>query len=317
MMLGRKDGLTKAQKEQFIASGTMHLFAINGLHIGVVALSFHALLALLRCPRPVAAVLVLGALWIDVQSTGASPSALRAFVMAAAAETARVCWLPINPLAALSLAAAVLLGADSAALFSASFQLSFGVVFGLILLGVPYADWLQHRFCPYPHAAAMKLTRLQKLRAAVQHHVLGAFGLGAAAAAVSAVSGVEYFGRFAPSGLLANLLLMPVATLVIVAGFAAIVSGLAQLSALSLLFNSAARLLLQALVAALQFIGHLPGASWPLHYRAAWIGPVALCAVLAACLWGYTHAWKPEAGGWTPPFLIAAGTLLLGARFGS
>jgi competence protein ComEC len=316
MMLGRKAGLTPAQQALFAASGTQHLFAINGLHLGIVALSLHALLKLLRCPPLAASALVLGVLWLDVQATGASPSALRAWLMVATVEAAQAFWLPINPLAALSVAAAALLARDPAALFSASFQMSFGVVAGLILLGVPYSGWLQRRYCAYPHAAALQLTRAQKARAAAQHHLLGAFGFGAAAAAVSAITGVEYFGRFAPGGLLANLLLMPLATLVIIAGCAAIVSGLLHVAAATLLFNSAARLLLQAIVAALQTIVQLPGASWTLHYRAAWIGPFALALLLATCLWGYAHCWRSASGGWTPPFLVATGALLLGGRCG-
>ncbi len=317
MMLGRKAGLTPAQQTLFAASGTQHLFAINGLHLGIVALSVHALLKLLRCPPPLASTLVLGVLWLDVQSTGASPSAQRAFFMVATVEAAHAFWLPINPLAALSAAAAVLLAHDPAALFSASFQMSCGVVAGLILLGVPYSGWLQRRYCAYPHASAILLTRAQRARAAAQHHLLGAFGFGAAAAAVSAVTGVEYFGRFAPSGLLANLLLMPLATLVIIAGCAAIASGLLHFAAASLVFNSAARLLLQTIVAVLQAIVQLPGASWTVHYRAAWIGPFALCLLLATCFWGYAHRWHPAKGGWPLPFLVAAGALLLGGRFGS
>lgn len=314
MMLGRKAELDPSQLALFAASGTQHLFAINGLHLGLVALSCHALLKLLRCPRPAGSALVLAVLWIDVQSTGASPSAQRAWVMAAAVEIAHACWLPINPLAALTVAAAALLAREPAALFSASFQMSCSVVAGLILLGAPYASWLQRRFCADPHAAARPSTRLQQARVAAQRHGLGALGFGAAAATVSAITGVEYFGRFSPSGLLANLLLMPLATLVIVAGCAALVSGLLHLSAATFVFNSAARLLLQIIVAALQAIVQLPGASWAIHYRAPWIGPVALAALLATCLWGYAHRWQPARGGWPPPFLVAAGALLLGTK---
>ena len=37
MMLGQKHDLSDEQRGLFMHSGTMHLFAINGLHIGVVA----------------------------------------------------------------------------------------------------------------------------------------------------------------------------------------------------------------------------------------------------------------------------------------
>jgi len=314
MMLGRKTDLTAEQKALFIASGTMHLFAINGLHIGIVALSLHALLSLLRCPRLLGSAVTLAVLWLDVQSTGASPSAVRAFLMAATLETAHALWLPINPLAALTTAAAVMLALDPHEAFGASFQMSFGVVAALALLGVPLSDWLQQRYPPYPFIPVRSLNWLQRARAAAQVHLLGAAGFGAAAAAVSAVTGIEYFGVFAPSGLLANLALMPLAMLVIVAGFASILCGLAHAAVLSVLFNSAGRLLLQTIIAALSLIVQLPGASLTLHYRADWIGPAALCAVLASCFWGYAHDWRRQSGGWWPPFALAGFALLFGAQ---
>jgi competence protein ComEC len=72
MMLGQKHELSDEQDALFMHSGTMHLFAINGLHIGVVAMALHALLAAMRCPRPVAAVVTLAVLWLDVDTSRAN-----------------------------------------------------------------------------------------------------------------------------------------------------------------------------------------------------------------------------------------------------
>jgi competence protein ComEC len=69
MMLGQKQDLSPDQDVLFMRSGTMHLFAINGLHIGVVALALHVMLSLLRCPRILIVVLTLAILWLDVETT--------------------------------------------------------------------------------------------------------------------------------------------------------------------------------------------------------------------------------------------------------
>jgi len=69
MMLGQKHELNLEQNQLFMHSGTMHLFAINGLHIGVVAAALHALLLLARCPRPLVAGLTLAILWVDVDTS--------------------------------------------------------------------------------------------------------------------------------------------------------------------------------------------------------------------------------------------------------
>ena len=72
MMLGQRHELSAGQDQLFMHSGTMHLFAINGLHIGVVALALHALFLLARCPRPLVAVLTLLVLWLDVDTSNGS-----------------------------------------------------------------------------------------------------------------------------------------------------------------------------------------------------------------------------------------------------
>jgi len=71
MMLGQKHELSDEQDAQFMQSGTMHLFAINGLHIGVVAMALHALLAVARVPTGRGGRHA-RVLWLDVDTTGES-----------------------------------------------------------------------------------------------------------------------------------------------------------------------------------------------------------------------------------------------------
>jgi competence protein ComEC len=315
MMLGQKHDLTTSQERRFLLTGTMHLFAINGVHIGVVALSLHALLALARCPRSAGAPLVLALLWLDVDSTGASPSAVRAFLMVAAGEVAWVAWRPSNPLAALSGAALFTLLADPREIHTASFQMSYGVMTALGALGFPLAARLQARFPPYRHVPAVARDRFQRLRASLQIHLLSALGVGAAAALAGAVTGIAFFGLLVPVGIVANLALLPLASLVIAAGVAALVGGCAHAAPAVLLFNRSAGVLLRAITALVALGARLPGGSLPAHYRAAWIGPAALGAFVAACLAGYAGGWRGDRGGFWPPFVIVAIVLLLGVSY--
>jgi hypothetical protein len=54
----------------------------------------------------------------------------------------------------------------------------------------------------------------------------------------------------------------------------------------------------------------------PAHYSAAWIGAVALTALMATLVFGYAVDWKPKRGGWWPPFAVVALTLAFGVKFG-
>ena len=83
MMLGMKSELTRAQEQLFLENGAMHLFAISGLHIGVIAACGHALFLLVRFPKnwiPIPNIALIG---LFVMMTGGAPSAWRALLMIA------------------------------------------------------------------------------------------------------------------------------------------------------------------------------------------------------------------------------------------
>ena len=316
MMLGQKHELSDEQDTLFMHSGTMHLFAINGLHIGVVALALHAVLALLRCPRPVAALLTLGVLWLDVDTTGASPSAVRAFLLVAAYEAGFVLRRPANGLATLGTAALVVLLIEPLALFSASFQMSYGVVLTILCFGVPLGEWLAARWRPFALLPEATWNWWQRLLTGGLRWLAGALGIGIAASLVSAVTGPTFFQVFTPGALGTNLVLVPLAMLVIAAGFASIVTGLVGLVWLNSLFNHAAILVLASVDSLIRLGLRAPGLWWPAQWRAPWVGTLALGALLAAGLAGYAWRWEARRGGWWPPVAVVALALLFGIKWG-
>jgi competence protein ComEC len=316
MMLGEKHELNDEQNDFFVRSGTMHLFAINGLHIGVVAVSLHALLGVLRCRRWLAATVVLAVLWLDVDTTGASPSAVRAFLLVACAEFAFVSRKPANGIASLSAAALCVLLLDPFALFSASFQMSYGVVLTILCLGLPLAECLQARLQPYRSLRKPTWTRRQKIVDSLFRKLWPTLAIGISAALVSAITGPQFFGVLAPLGLFANIVLVPLAALVIVAGVAAIVSALVAVGPATVLFNHAAIVILAVIDWLIRLTVKLPAAWWTAQWRAAWAAPLFLTALLVAVLWGYAHAWKLRAGGWFVPFAVVLAGIVSGVKFG-
>lgn len=298
-----------------IGGNKLQLFAINGLHIGIVAVSLHALLALLRVPRALAAAAVLAVLWLDVDTTGASPSALRAFLMVALLEAPALMRLPSNPLSALAAAALLVALIDPRAVFGASFQMSYGVVAAILTLGLPLGERLGRRLAAYPDLPPARLSRLQRMRVAAHRHFSGALGVGISATLVGSVTGIEYFGLFAPAGLVANLALAPLAALVIVAGFLSICLGLAGAPAASQLLNAASSVLLRAIQGLIALGLRIPHVWLGAHFRASWVGPACLAIILASCLAGYAARWKSQRGGFWPPFAAAALALVFGVKF--
>jgi competence protein ComEC len=316
MMLGQKQEMSEEQQELFMHSGTMHLFAISGLNITVIALSAQILLALLRVPRLAGAAISLAALWLYVDITGASPSAVRAFVMSALFIAAFALRRPGSPLATLATSALLILLFEPMQLFGASFQMSYGIVAVLLLLGAPLTEALLTRwplFAALPEAA---WRWYQWLADQVWRGFLGLIGIGLAASLVSTVSTIQFFQLFTPASLAVNLVLIPLSTLVIGAGFLSLLCGLAGFLAGSVLFNHAGLLLIWLMDFLLRAAMAVPGVYGTARFRAPWMGPAILAAVLATCLAGSAWHWRRERGGFWPPFVLGALLLILGARFG-
>ena len=146
LLLGQRDNLSADLRESFRSTGTSHLLAISGLHVGVVlVLTMAGSAYLLGRKRPYYLLLPLFALWAYALLSGLSPSVVRAAIMGSLYLTAIGVGRPRNVFPALALAAGVMAGLDPAILQHLSFQLSFAAVAGIALLAPPLTSWLQEK----------------------------------------------------------------------------------------------------------------------------------------------------------------------------
>lgn len=212
LTLGIRDGLTPAVRQTFIDSGTAHLLAISGLHVGLLATYLFALihlaarrtlpLAALRDGRPwahpqaIAAAVALTGVATYTLVSGAHTSTRRAAVMIVALLVAPLLGRRSRPGHALALAALLLLCLRPEAVGLASFQLSFAAVAGILLAvgrrgGATAAPW-QRRGMQRAAAWATGLIRAS---------------VGAWLATAPFVW--WHFGQVAPAGLVVNLPAIP------------------------------------------------------------------------------------------------------------
>ena len=143
LVTGKKEAIPLTLRDAFSRAGGSHILAISGLHLSIVALGFvsffYFLLALFPMfliggiAKKAAGILTLVPLLFYGVFSGFSPSTQRAFVMTAIFMFSFLGERENNPLNSLALAAILILIIDSTALFSISFQLSFGALSFIIL----------------------------------------------------------------------------------------------------------------------------------------------------------------------------------------
>ncbi|MBI2498004.1 MAG: ComEC/Rec2 family competence protein [Opitutae bacterium] len=316
MLLGEKAVLSTEQQNAFMRSGTFHIFSISGLHVGAIAGAVYLLFNLLRLPHRPAVVVGLVVLWLYVQITGASPPAMRAFLMIAFLSASRFFRLPGNPLAALTAAALVTLLLDPVQLFSTGFQMSYSVVVALVTMGVPLGKrWL---------AAWRPFALLPPADWRWRHKMLNRSGRGLLRAGAacwvaflaSAPSGIGYFGLFSPGSLVANLVIIPLSSVAMGAGFVSLVVGLAGLAPVSVACNVVAALTLVVMDWLAQHGAGLPGAYFQAHFTRGWMAPAALVLMTAVMLAGASGRWSRRYGGCWPPVAVLGLIFIFGVKFG-
>ncbi|MFM1920097.1 MAG: hypothetical protein RLZZ303_1731 [Candidatus Hydrogenedentota bacterium] len=138
--LGQRQDIDREVNERYIETGTAHMLAVSGLHVGMVFLVLEFLLALfIRDPRARAA-LILVAIGLFTLVTGARVSTLRAAFMIAMYLSARFVRREPDAPTSLSLAAILFLAWNPGLLRDAGALLSFGSVASLLC----YGDRMSH-----------------------------------------------------------------------------------------------------------------------------------------------------------------------------
>lgn len=316
MLLGQKAVLSLEQQNAFMRSGTFHIFSVSGLHVAAIAIALLGVLRLARVSELAAFALGLPILWLYVQVTGGSTPAVRALTMIAFLSAARVLRLPGNALAALAASALLTLLLDPRQLFSTGFQMSYAVVTALVLMGAPLGNkWLEgwHPFASLPK---VNWQRWQRWTEFGGRKILGVFAASWVAFLASTPSTVGYFQLFSPGALFANLLVIPLSSLALAAGFASMLAGLLGLLPVSFLFNRAAAILILVMDWLVRHATAVSGSYFPAQFRVEWLAPAGLAGLIGLLLYGRHVRWAPARGGYWPPFVFVVLLLILGVKFG-
>lgn len=294
MSLGWRTALTGEVAAPFMRSGTMHFFAISGLHIGLVAGIFVILLRVVRVPRGWVGVVAIPLLWFYTAATGWQPSAVRATVMMTLILAAWSLKRPVNILNSLGMAAFLILLWDPQQLFRASFQLSFAVVFSLALVMPPIVDRLQTRVRPDPFLPRELWPRWRRWILEPSYWLVGAVAISFCAWLASLPLIAHYFHLFNPVALLANVPVVACGTLALASCMGSFICG-GWLEPLTVLFNHSAWFFMNCMMAISQWTSDLPGAWQYVRAPAPW-----MMAGWYAVLFGVGTGWfmKPNVRRW-------------------
>ncbi len=262
MTLGWRTGVTQEIYEPFMRSGTMHLFAISGLHIAFIAGILVALLRVLRIPRGGCGLVVIPFLWFYTAATGWQPSAIRSSIMMSVIIGGWALRRPSDLLNSLGAAAFLILLWEPRQIFGASFQLSFFVVLSIALL-LPPIERVRDRLLRFdPLLPAECIPRWRRRMQTALRWLSVSVATSLAAWLGSMPLTAYYFHLLSPVTLLANLVIVPLSSLALASAMGSLVCG-AWAPGVSVVFNHSAWFWMACMVRLSQWATLLPSA---FHY---------------------------------------------------
>ena len=217
LLIGDRSELREETETAFIRSGTMHILAISGLHIGVLA-GFVLLLCRAVGMRSLTTwLLVLGLVYGYAAIAESRPPVMRAVVLCTLVVISKLLGRKSDGLQALGLSALVLLLINPADLFDVGAQLSFLAVAVIFVM----SDWIAERtYVSYQdRLLAGERPLVVRVCTACGRWLLAAYALSTMIWVMTIPVTMRAFHLVSPAGLVVNALLTPVSTLVLCAGY--------------------------------------------------------------------------------------------------
>ena len=279
ILLGLKENIPRSMKRVFACSGTIHVFAISGLHIALLASVMVFIVSTCGVPRYRWFFILAPLLIAYTLATGMRPSAVRATLMALIFFAAPLFGRRFNALSALATAALIVHLFSPAYISDIGAILSFSVMLGLVVLYKPLCyllellfkvDKLQQNAELLAASDELKLAERMNNRIQLISFISGLCAVTVSAWLASMPLCAYYFGRITPGGLIANLVISPCALMLVIAGVLGFVSSFIS-TALAVLFNNAAGFFSLIMMKTAGFISSCPASNFEVSSFPVWL----------------------------------------------
>jgi len=206
MLIGYRADISADMMKAYSEAGVIHIMSVSGLHVGVIYIMITAFIGLFgwfRKNKWLNILIVLLLIWFYALLTGLSASVLRSAVMISFVAFGQAMQRSISPYNSLASAAFLLLVFNPGSIGEIGFQLSFVAVLGILLFQRPiYNTW---------HIRNKWLDKIWQLAC-----------VSLAAQLITLPFILYYFGQFPVYFLVSNIIVVPLSSLVLYAGMAAV-----------------------------------------------------------------------------------------------
>lgn len=289
MVLGYGTDIPYKTRQLFRQSGTVHVFAISGLHVGIVATIVVLVLSITRLSPAIRTLFFSLIIVAYTIATGASPSTIRACIMSLIFYTSILAGRRTMLLSTIAATALITQAINPLQINNIGYILSFVCIIGIALFAPPLVG-LSERLKEAISSARMrrKLAKAEATGGSILEDLdsrlwqsrwkafrelffVKAFleasrqipeGMAVSIAVfIASIPATGYFfGQITPISILCNILVIPLAFFIVITAALSMLSGILSYE-LAIIFNSANIAFTDWLMAIAEFGAGLPGAS--------------------------------------------------------
>jgi competence protein ComEC len=216
LLLGHRESLSRAAAADFVVTGTIHVLAISGLHVGLLAAGLFGVLRCLLVPRGVSIIVVAAIIGLYCMLVGAGTPVVRATLLVWAACLAAIAGRRPATINALAGAAILLVAWRPAEVLSAGAQLSF--LSTAVLVGVAKAIARPRSSDPIERLIERSRSGQERWLRRLGGRTTGLAVSGLAVWLVAAPLVAARFHVVSPIAVLANLLIAPLVPVAMACG---------------------------------------------------------------------------------------------------
>ncbi|NQU08567.1 MAG: DNA internalization-related competence protein ComEC/Rec2, partial [Candidatus Abyssubacteria bacterium] len=294
ILLGERGLLTEEMETWFKNTGTFHVLAISGLHVGLIYLIVS--LALMPLPLGTKSRIALSilAVWIYAYITGGRVSVTRASIMLTLVLSGYYLGRDGDFLTSVAFAALVIVGLDPAVVDELGFQLSFAAV----VLLCTFEPFFTEKFYPMVREKLPRIPSPILNRLAITMFASLVIGVGMIPLQAYHFNLVSFVFP------VANLIVIPILSLVLASAFASLLVGFVWLKA-AMVFGLAAEAFAWIIFGTVKLCSMAPASSMRVTSPPIWV--LGLEALAVTLVW-----WRPHSMRRLAAFAVAA-ALMVGA----
>ncbi|MEN3038485.1 MAG: DNA internalization-related competence protein ComEC/Rec2 [Candidatus Kryptonium sp.] len=208
LVLGYRGEISKDVQEYFINTGTYHILAVSGLNVGIITLMFFVLTSFFRVGLNVRVILTLVGIIIYALITDLPPSVVRATLMASIVLIGMAFERRVDIYNLLGFSALLILLFNSKQIFHPGFQLSFSAVASIVYF--------------YPKIFKFVSKFSSSLTSGYMLPIISLVIVSLSAQILTLPFIISYFNKISLISLIANVFIVPLASLSVPLGFAVV-----------------------------------------------------------------------------------------------